>query len=79
MAPFRTRLVLDRSIPVNIPKSAGKKTRTHPPDKPFMVELVKGVGGLGLSLVGGKGSGDEHGGEFLSNSGHGCLTINHKN
>lgn len=62
MAPNRTRLVLDRSVPVSIPKSSGKKTRSHPPDNPFTVELLKGVGGLGLSLVGGKGAGDEHGG-----------------
>ncbi|XP_022779941.1 tyrosine-protein phosphatase non-receptor type 13-like isoform X3 [Stylophora pistillata] len=62
MAPQRTRLVLDRSVAVNIPKSSGKKTRSQPSDKPFMVELVKGVGGLGLSLVGGKGAGEEHGG-----------------
>lgn len=63
MAPQRTRLVLDRSVAVNIPKSSGKKGRSQPSDKPFMVELVKGVGGLGLSLVGGKGAGEEHGGE----------------
>ncbi|XP_078359591.1 tyrosine-protein phosphatase non-receptor type 13-like [Oculina patagonica] len=62
MAPNRTRLVLDRSVPVNIPKSSGKKARSHPPDNPFSVELFKGVGGLGLSLVGGKGAGEEHGG-----------------
>ena len=65
MAPHRTRLVLDRSIPVNIPKSSGKKARSHPPDKPFTVELLKGVGGLGLSLVGGRGAGEEHGGERI--------------
>lgn len=65
MAPQRTRLVLDRSVPVNIPKSAVKKTRSHPPSKPFAVELLKGVGGLGLSLVGGKGAGDEHRGWFI--------------
>ena len=63
MAPQRTRLVLDRSVAVNIPKSSGKKARSQPSDKPFMVELVKGGGGLGLSLVGGKGAGEEHGGE----------------
>ncbi|XP_074610552.1 tyrosine-protein phosphatase non-receptor type 13-like [Acropora palmata] len=62
MAPQRTRLVLDRSIPVNIPKSSIRKARPQPSDKPFAVELVKGVGGLGLSLVGGKGAGEEHGG-----------------
>ncbi|XP_020604777.1 tyrosine-protein phosphatase non-receptor type 13-like [Orbicella faveolata] len=62
MAPYRTRLILDRSVAVNVPKSSGKKTRSHPPDKPFVVELSKGVGGLGLSLVGGKGAGEEHGG-----------------
>ncbi|XP_068744131.1 tyrosine-protein phosphatase non-receptor type 13-like isoform X2 [Montipora capricornis] len=62
VAPQRTRLVLDRSVPVNIPKSSVKKTRPHPSDKPFVVELLKGVGGLGLSLVGGKGAGEEHGG-----------------
>lgn len=62
MAPQRTRLVLDRSIPVSIPKSSIRKARPQPSDKPFVVELVKGVGGLGLSLVGGKGAGEEHGG-----------------
>lgn len=74
MAPQRTKLVLDRSVAVNIPKSSGKKARSQPPDKPFMVELVKGVGGLGLSLVGGKGSGEEHGGKFLNV--HVCATQN---
>ena len=65
MAPYRTRLVLDRSVPVNVPKSTGKKTRPQATDKPFTVELLKGVGGLGLSLVGGKGAGEEHGGESV--------------
>lgn len=64
MAPHRTRLILDRSVSVNVPKSSGKKARSHPPDQPFVVELSKGVGGLGLSLVGGKGAGEEHGGEL---------------
>ena len=64
MAPHRTRLILDRSVTVNVPKSSLKKTRSHPPDKPFEVELSKGVGGLGLSLVGGKGAGEEHGGKL---------------
>lgn len=65
MAPHRTRLVLDRSVPVNVPKSTGKKTRPQASDKPFTVELLKGIGGLGLSLVGGKGAGEEHGGESV--------------
>ena len=64
IAPHKTRLILDRSVAVNVPKSSGKKTRSYPPDKPFTVELSKGVGGLGLSLVGGKGAGEEHGGEL---------------
>ena len=62
-APNVTKLVVDRSVAVTIPKqSSGKKPRAETPDQPFLVELVKGVGGLGLSLIGGQDSRPEHGG-----------------
>ena len=63
IAPQASRLVLDRSVPVVIPKMPERKAKSQAFDKPFSLELVKGVGGLGLSLVGGEGAGEEHGGE----------------
>ncbi|XP_031567263.1 tyrosine-protein phosphatase non-receptor type 13-like isoform X2 [Actinia tenebrosa] len=62
-APQRCKIVLDRSVHVNVPASIKKNSsRTQAKDKPFVVELVKGIGGLGLSLVGGRDAGPEHGG-----------------
>lgn len=62
-APQRCKIILDRSVHVNVPASIKKNSsRTQPTDKPFVVELVKGIGGLGLSLVGGRDAGPEHGG-----------------
>lgn len=55
-------MVLDRFVLVNIFKLFVKKIRFYFFDKLFVVELLKGVGGLGFSLVGGKGVGEEYGG-----------------
>ena len=61
-APPITRLVVDRSVPVNISSRSTKRARPQVTDKPFTVELAKGVGGLGLSLIGGTDAGPEHAG-----------------
>lgn len=62
-APSTTRLTVDRSVPVNISNRSAKHGRPLATDQPFMVELVKSVGGLGLSLVGGTDADPEHGGK----------------
>ena len=62
-APRHCQLLIDRSIHVNVPMSIKKtSSRNQIPDRPFVVELRKGVGGLGLSLVGGRDADPEHGG-----------------
>ncbi|XP_020916558.2 tyrosine-protein phosphatase non-receptor type 13 isoform X2 [Exaiptasia diaphana] len=59
--PQHCKILIDRSIHVNVPTSI-KKTRNPTPDEPFVVELRKGIGGLGLSLVGGRDADPQHGG-----------------
>lgn len=64
-APQHCRILIDRSIHVNVQTSIKTtSSRNQTPDKPFSVELRKGIGGLGLSLVGGRDAEPEHGGEL---------------
>lgn len=65
-APEHCTLLIDRSLHVNVPTSIKKtSSRNQVPDQPFVVELTKGIGGLGLSLVGGRDAGPQHGGKLL--------------
>lgn len=64
MVSYRIRFILDRLVVVNVFKLFGKKIRFYFFDKFFVVEFLKGVGGLGFSLVGGKGVGEEYGGKL---------------